>query len=311
MLEITNLNKSFGRFKALNNLSLTVNEGELFGFVGSNGAGKTTTMKICTGLLKADSGSVKIAGEELLDSRRDKLSSSKVGYVPDFFGVYENLTAIEYLQFYAGCYNIWGKANLDLCESLLELVNLTDKRNSQVDGLSRGMKQRLCLARSLVSNPQLLFLDEPASGLDPKARHELKEILRNLVNMGRTIVISSHILPELIEMCSSIGIISHGEMKFNGSIEDALKFSKGGIKNELILKDRIDDALRIVREFPTVSSTEVNDNSILFTSDGEDETSINILKKLVLADIPVIGLQKRTENIEDIFLDLMEGGTDK
>jgi ABC-2 type transport system ATP-binding protein len=308
MLEITNLNKSFGKFKALNGLSLSVNDGELFGFVGANGAGKTTTMKICVGLETADNGSVKIDGNEVLDRRERSLLRGKVGYVPDFFGVYADLTASEYLHFFAGAYNIWGKAADSLTDNLLELVNLSDKADTQVDSLSRGMKQKLCVARALVQNPKILFLDEPASGLDPKARHELKEILKNLSSMGKTIIISSHILPELIEMCTSIGIISHGEMKFNGSIEDALSLSSGGECIEITFSGDPGSALSLIRECPFIKSAEPTSSGLRLTASGNDADYTALLKKLVTNDVPVATFSKKHENVEDIFLNIMEGG---
>ncbi len=308
MLEIQNLTKSFGRFKALSNLSLTVKDGELFGFVGANGAGKTTTMKICVGLEKADSGSVKIDGTEVLDRKGLSSLRGKVGYVPDFFGVYADLTASEYLHFFAGAYNIWGKEADTLTDNLLELVNLTSKADTQVDSLSRGMKQKLCVARALVQNPKILFLDEPASGLDPKARHELKEILKNLSAMGKTIIISSHILPELIEMCSSIGIIDHGEIKFNGSIEDALALSSGGEYIEITFSGDPGRAMSLIRECPFVTNAELRAGNILITASGTDEDYTALLKKLIINEVPVTTFAKKHENVEDIFLNIMEGG---
>ncbi len=307
MLEIQNLNKSFGAFKALNNLSLTVNDGELFGFVGANGAGKTTTMKICVGLEKADSGSVIIDGSSVLSKKENSALRGKVGYVPDFFGVYADLTASEYLHFFAGAYNIWGKDADTLTDNLLELVNLSSKADVQVDSLSRGMKQKLCVARALVQNPKILFLDEPASGLDPKARHELKEILKNLSAMGKTIIISSHILPELIEMCSSIGIISHGEMKFNGSVEDALALSSGGEHIEITFSGDPGRALPLIRECPFIKTAEMTASGISLTSSGSDAEYTELLRKLVTNDIPVATFARKHENVEDVFLSIMEG----
>ncbi len=307
MIEIKNLNKRFGRHKALDNLNLTIGDGELFGFVGSNGAGKTTTMKICVGLLGADSGEVYINGEQVVGEK--KRDMSKVGYVPDFFGVYNNLTAHEYLTFFAATYDIWGSTADKLADDLLELVNLSDKRDTDVNGLSRGMKQRLCLARALVHNPEILFLDEPASGLDPKARHELREILKNLTAMGKTIVISSHILPELIEMCTSIGIISHGHMMFNGSVADAIKLQKGRVSAELTVLDKATEAFNKLREFPEITDIDVIGNTIIFMTSSELEGDAALLKALVMSDIPVIGFVRKTENAEDVLLSLMEGGS--
>ncbi len=307
MLEIQGLNKSFGSFKALNDLTLSVGDGELFGFVGANGAGKTTTMKICVGLMKADSGQVLINGAPVLKNGR--AVRSQVGYVPDFFGVYDHLTSIEYLQFFAGTYGIWGKKSEVLCESLLELVNLTDKRDTQVDSLSRGMKQRMCLARALVNNPGILFLDEPASGLDPKARHELKEILKNLTAMGKTIVISSHILPELFEMCTTIGIINHGEMKFTGSVQDAIMKQSGKILIEVLVNGDTKRASEILLETPGISNLTCEQNKLTFGTTGNFDDDSAILKKLVNSDVNVYSFRRSEENVEDIFLNIMEDET--
>ena len=187
MVEIKGLNKFYGKFIALNNLDLHIDKGELFGFVGPNGAGKTTTMKILSGLLKASGGEVYVAGIDAI--RQSTELKAMIGYMPDFFGVYDNLKAIEYMEFYASIYGMYGKQATSYCMELMDLVHLSDKANFYVDSLSRGMKQRLCLARSLVHNPQLLILDEPASGLDPRARFEMKGILKNLHEIDKTIII--------------------------------------------------------------------------------------------------------------------------
>ena len=220
MIEIKKLYKHYGDFVALNNLDLSIGKGELFGFVGPNGAGKTTTMRILSGLLKADGGEVYIGEVNALED--NQALKKKIGYMPDFFGVYDNLKAIEYMEFYASIYGITGKKARKLCMELMELVNLSDKAEFYVDSLSRGMKQRLCLARSLVHNPDLLILDEPASGLDPRARFEMKGILKNLNDMGKTIIISSHILSELAEMCTTIGIIEKGSMITKGTVDEIM-----------------------------------------------------------------------------------------
>ena len=237
MLEITNLVKKYGNFTAVDNLSLKVNKGSIYGFVGPNGAGKTTTMKIISGLLSATSGSVKIDGVEVSDN--PKALRDKIGYMPDFFGVYDNLRVSEYMDFYAGTYYIPYKDRENLIDNLLELVDLSHKKDSYVDSLSRGMKQRLCLARSLIHDPQLLILDEPASGLDPRARVEMKEILRQLRDMGKTIIISSHILPELAEMCTEIGIIDKGKLSAQGTVAEIMrKLSKKRFINVKVLENK-------------------------------------------------------------------------
>lgn len=304
MLTIRNLKKSYGSFRALNNVNLHIDKGELFGFVGANGAGKTTTMKICVGLLKPDDGEVIIDGREVLKNNREL--KSKVGYMPDFFGVYENLTAIEYMRFFASAAGLYGHEAEMLCCELLELVDLADKRDSDVNGLSRGMKQRLCLARALVHNPELLFLDEPASGLDPKARFELKEILKNLCSMGKTIVISSHILPELAEMCTSVGIINHGEMKLQGSIEEIQKRMSISAPIMLEVAGQKEEAARILKELPMTHDVELlSGGKMQINSSGGEREDIYMLRQLVLADIPVLSFARQESSLENIFLQVM------
>ena len=304
MLTIRNLNKTYGTFRALNNVNLHIDKGELFGFVGANGAGKTTTMKICVGLLGADSGEIIIDGQEV--TKNSKELKSKVGYVPDFFGVYDNLTSIEYLRFFAYTYGIYGEEAESLCSDLLELVNLTDKRDFEVDGLSRGMKQRLCLARALVHNPELLFLDEPASGLDPKARFELKEILKNLCSMGKTIVISSHILPELAEMCTSVGIINKGEIKLTGTVDEIQR--RASYSTPVIITiagDKEEEAARVIREIPATKGVDIHANKLHVSFEGGEAEEVELLKRLVLADIPVVSFYRQEGTLEQMFLQIM------
>ena len=208
MLKIDSLTKNYGSFPALKGLSLEIPDGALHGFVGPNGAGKTTTMRILATLMKPTSGTAYVDGTDVV---KDGQAARKlVGYMPDFFGVYDSLKCWEYLDFYARCYRIGASERKRMTRQLLELVQLEEKENEYVDALSRGMKQRLCLARSLIHDPKLLILDEPASGMDPRARAEMKGILRTLREMGKTVLISSHILPELAEMCDSLTILDHG-----------------------------------------------------------------------------------------------------
>jgi len=221
MLEIKHLMKKYGKFTAVDDLNLTIPESSIFGFVGPNGAGKTTTMKIMSGLLKATDGSVMIDGVDV--TKNPKALKEHIGYMPDFFGVYDDLKVSEYMDFYAGTYYIPYEQREDLINNLLEIVDLSHKKDAYVDGLSRGMKQRLCLARSLIHDPKLLILDEPASGLDPRARVEMKEVLKQLQTMGKTIIISSHILPELAEMCTEVGIIDRGHIVVQGTVQEIMK----------------------------------------------------------------------------------------
>ena len=305
MLAIKNLNKRYGKFPAVSDLNLEVAEGEIFGFVGPNGAGKTTTMKIICGLLRATSGEITLDGVDIIqNSRRMK---EKIGYMPDFFGVYDDLKVSEYLEFYASIYNIKGQERKRITDDLLELVDLGSKREAYVDSLSRGMKQRLCLARSLVHNPRLLVLDEPASGMDPRARFEMKEILKNLKGMGKTIIISSHILPELAELCTSIGIIDQGRMVISGSNEEIMQqvYNKKVVK--LKVTARLDDAVLILKEYPFVDKLVIGENTIQAGFGGGDGEMSRVLSDLINRGIPVVSFAQMDGNLEDVFMKVTKG----
>lgn len=218
------LTKRYGSLMALDNLTLEIGPGQVFGFIGPNGAGKTTTMKILSCLLRPDSGTAQVCGFDIA-TRADEVRRC-IGYMPDFLGVYDDLTVDEYLQFFASIYGIPRKNRSSIIGQVLELTDLSVKRDSLVDGLSRGMQQRLGVARVLVHDPQVLFLDEPASGLDPRARIEMRSLLVELGKMGKTLMVSSHILSELAEMSTCIGIIERGKLLYAGSIEDAYARTK-------------------------------------------------------------------------------------
>lgn len=300
MLEIKNLVKRYNKFIAVNNLNLSIEDKSLFGFIGPNGAGKTTTMKIIVGLLKATSGSVIINDIDVL-ANPNKLKE-KVGYVPDFFGVYDNLKVDEYMDFYAGTYYIPYKDRKQIIDNLLDIVNLTDKKDSYVDLLSRGMKQRLCLARSLIHNPEILVLDEPASGLDPRARVDIKEVLKQLREMGKTIMISSHILSELSEMCTSIGIIDKGQIIVSGTVNDIMRKLTCQKIISIKLLDKIDNLMTLLLENPQVSNISQGTDTIEFSFDGEDIDTSRLLSEIVRNDIPLISFKEKEGNLEEIFM---------
>jgi ABC-2 type transport system ATP-binding protein len=308
MLVIKNLEKSYGKFKALKGVDLEIEKGEIFGFIGPNGAGKSTTMKIVSGLLSPDSGEVYVDGIDAI--KENKLLKEKIGYMPDFFGVYDNLMAIEYLEFYASIYGIVGEEARKLSMDLLELVNLSDKYDANVNGLSRGMKQRLCLARCLVHNPELLILDEPASGMDPKSRFEMKGILKNLKSMGKTIIISSHILSELGEICSKVGIIQNGKMVCQGTVDEVTLYATGSAPVTITVIDEVDRAIKIIKEAPTVRNVSADENRITASIIGGDIEAKNLLKSLVIQDIPVISFTKAAGNLEDVFIQITEGNSE-
>lgn len=306
MLYIENLNKYYGKFKAVDNLSLEIPKGEIFGFVGPNGAGKTTTMRIACGLLDATSGIVQVDG---VDARKNsKALKRKIGYMPDFFGVYDDLKVTEYMEFYASIYGIRSVEAKKITDDLLELVDLSDKKEFYVDSLSRGMKQRLCLARSLVHNPELLVLDEPASGMDPRARIEMKNILRTLQTMGKTIILSSHILPELAEICTSVGIIEKGRMVISGSVEDIMRQVYGSRKLRLKVLEDQEKAELILKEMPLIEGINSLSNGVVeFDFKGEDKEINALLKNLMDRNIPVVTMSELDGNLEDIFLKVTNG----
>lgn len=305
MLVIENLVKSYGKFRAVDDLSLEIGKGHIYGFVGANGAGKTTTMKIVAGLLKPTSGKVVIDGIDIM--KYPVSFKNKIGYMPDFFGVYDDLKVTEYMDFYSGVYGIEKSQRASLTDQLLELVNLMDKKDFYVDDLSRGMKQRLCLARSLIHNPELLILDEPASGLDPKARVEMKEVLKELRDLGKTILISSHILPELAELCTSIGIIERGKMVISGTVEEILK--KTSQKKILKIKvlGEMEGAVKLLKEQPSIHSVIVHNDYLEADFNGTDEIMAEILRTAIKNEIPIISFTEVDRNLEAVFMNLIGG----
>ncbi|MDW0115894.1 ABC transporter ATP-binding protein [Sporosarcina thermotolerans] len=310
MIEIKGLTKKYGQFTALDNLDLTLDEGTVFGFVGANGAGKSTTFLILSTLLQPTSGEVFINGISV----REKPSEIRklIGYMPDFFGVYDQLKADEYLDFYGASYGIPDEERKILIPQLLELVNLTHKRNSYVDLLSRGMKQRLCLARSLIHDPKVLILDEPASGLDPRARVEMRDILKTLKGMGKTILISSHILPELAEMCDEIGVIDNGKLIAHGSVAEIQKKLQGEKVITVRLISKTYEVISFFEEQPYVTSIERLDSGdgISFTYRGSEEEQIGMLKKAMLEDLPIVSFMEHVTNLEDVFMEITKGAAD-
>ena len=311
MLTIENLTKQYGKFLALDHLNLHIDKGEIYGFVGPNGAGKTTTMRIVCGLLKATGGSVIVDGIDAIRQPDD--IKRKVGYVPDFFGVYDNLKVMEYMEFYGSMYGMERREIADISEGLLELVNLSDKKDAFVDALSRGMKQRLCVARALIHNPDLLVLDEPNSGLDPRARFEMKEVLKNLRSMGKTILISSHILPELSELCTSVGIMEHGRLVTSGKVDEIIDASQGNqpIHMKVVYvetEEPLDQYVAtVLKEQPFVEKVSFTDDEVLIHFRGDDLEAARLLNKLFDHHIMVSHYYREKENLESLFLEITGG----
>jgi ABC-2 type transport system ATP-binding protein len=288
---------------AIAGIDLNVGEGEIFGLVGPNGAGKTTTLRILATLLSATSGHAEVAG---IDVRRNPDEARRVlGFMPDVFGVYDDMKVWEYLDFFARCYEIPAAKRRRMIGDLLDLVDLADKRDAYVQGLSRGMQQRLCLAHTLVHDPQVLLLDEPASGLDPRARVELRELLRELRSLGKTIVISSHILPELEELCTAVAIVDHGQVLAHGRVADIERRLRFGavLRVRILTGHDLEEARAHFAADPRVASaTILDDGQLELGFRGDDEASAQLLAAAIAAGIRVISFSRAASDLEELFL---------
>src|SRR6266566_7786403 len=307
MINIQHIYKRYRSVHALEDFSLEIPQGTIFGLIGPNGAGKTTLLRILGTLIPPTTGQVWFGNEEVTQS--PTMIQRKVGYMPDFFGVYPDLTSEEYLEFYAGIHGISRRRRPNVVSDLLELVDLTSKRDALVETLSRGMQQRLCLARALIHNPDVLLLDEPASGLDPRARVEFRELLRTLQSMGKTIVISSHILLELAEMCSDIAIIRAGQLVIAGDVEHVTHSLGGGNQIEVRVLERAADARQLLKEMPEISNlmNENGDSQVIqaeFT--GDDRALHRILASLMAKDIPIVSFAPRrsADRLEEVYMSI-------
>lgn len=304
MLKVKNLKKNYGKFQALKGISFDVQNGQIFGFVGQNGAGKTTTMRIITGLLAADSGAVEFDGIDFI--KNYKCIGDIVGYVPDYFGVYNKLRAKEYMEFFANMQGLYGKEVKRRCIRLMDMLDVGNIADMYVDDLSRGMKQRLCMARALIHDPRLLVLDEPTSGMDPQSRIEFKKLLKELAVNGRSIIISSHILPELSEMCNSVGIIDKGEMLYQGSIDDIV--NAVNVSNPLVLRvlANKDVAISLLRSNELTQSVSIDGNNIQIAFMGNSEEEAKLLSELLAAGVKIAAFGRKRDNLEDVFVRLTE-----
>ena len=300
MIAVEGLTKAYGSRLALDHVSFEVPEREIFGFVGPNGAGKTTTLRILAALLEPTGGRAFIDGADV--TREREKVHTRIGYMPDFFGVYDQLSVGEYLDFYAACYRQPKQRRQKIVDDLLALVGMTERKGQLVDTLSRGLKQRVCLARALVHDPAVLLLDEPASGLDPRARVEMREILKELQRMGKTIVISSHILPELTELCTMVGIIDHGRMRATGSVRDVIARLTSGRRLRITVIAEKDAAIEILQPLPAVKHVQAVNGTIEAEYEGDDVTASEILATLTGAGIRVSSFTPIDGGLEDAFL---------
>ncbi|GHO84686.1 ABC transporter ATP-binding protein [Dictyobacter formicarum] len=309
IIKIQNVSKRYHNTHALRDISLEIPRGTIYGLIGPNGAGKTTLLRILAALLTPTSGGVWIEEQEV--TRSPSIIQRKVGYMPDFFGVYPDLTSAEYLEFYAGIHGVPRQKRAGIVTDLLELVELSSKREAMVETLSRGMKQRLCLARALVHDPDILLLDEPASGLDPRARVELRELVRTLQSMGKTILISSHILLELAEMCTDIAIIQNGQMVIAGDVEKVTHQLGGARQIEIRLLDntRITDIVAHMENVADIHNITTNEDKLIQAEfSGDDETLHHILAALIAQGYPVVSFAPRSGGgrLEEVFLNITE-----
>lgn len=304
MLKTRNLQKKYGNYHALDGLNMEIPDGALFGFVGPNGAGKTTTIKILTGLLRPDGGTVEIEGADAL--KEPRRMRDMIGYVPDTFGVYDNLKVSEYMDFFASCYGLEGLKARGRCHTLLLQVGLGDKEDFFVDGLSRGMQQRLCLARALIHDPQILIMDEPTAGLDPRTRMEFKEMVKELHEQGKTILISSHLLTDLAEICTDIGIIDAGRMVVCGSMEEILNQLKASKPVIITVDQNREAALKLLKEHPLVKTISVREPEIMVGFTGTKRQESELLAQLVKAGVPVRSFMRERASLEAIFMQLTD-----
>ncbi len=305
MIITSQLEKSYGSHQALKGIDLKVEEGDVYGFIGPNGAGKTTTLRILTTLLKPSSGTATIGGVSVTEDPR--AIRGMIGFMPDDFGVYQDMTVTEYLHFFAAAYGIGRGGREGLVGGLLELVDLGGKANALIDSLSRGMQQRLGLARTLVHDPIVLVLDEPASGLDPRARIEIREILRELQRMGKTILLSSHILSELQSICSRVGILEQGELVAQGTVAEVVAQSRANSEVHLRTTDDA-RATVVVREVPGVlrSEHDPEDDQVELAVAHDLDLAV-ITQHLAGRGIYVRHLERSDPSLEDVFMTLTRG----
>ncbi len=305
IIQTINLTKRYGTLTALNNLHLGIEPGECFGYIGPNGAGKTTTIRILATLLQPTWGEARVCGHIVgYESRQIR---PLIGYVPDFFGAYEDMVVQEYLEFFAAAYNLVGKQRMRVVGDVLELTDLTAKRDAPVDGLSRGMKQRLSIARVLLHDPQVLLLDEPASGLDPRARIEIRALLKELHRMGKTILISSHILPELADLCTSIGILEQGELVFQGPVREAVRRARLGTTVHVVTPDDAERAQQVLTALPGVEAVQVQDGALLVRLTTETSDFSFIAQALIANRLRIHELKPEEVDLETAFMRLTKG----
>jgi ABC-2 type transport system ATP-binding protein len=311
MIETVNLTKKYGELIALNNLNLVIEQGDCFGYIGPNGAGKTTTIKILATLLKPTWGEARIDGKVVGYQNRE--IRPIIGYVPDFMGAYDDMVVEEYLEFFAAAYNIHGQQRRQVVTDVLELTDLAYKADAEVNGLSRGMQQRLSIARVLLHDPKVLLMDEPASGLDPRARIEIRELLKELRKMGKTILISSHILHELAELCNTVGIIERGEMIYQGTVREIMQRARMGRLVHVGVEANAPAAAEYLAKVPGVETVTIRQTDtgpildVILKPNGAVLALSDIPSRLLAQGYRINLFQEEQVNLETAFMRLTQG----
>lgn len=307
MIQTEDLTKAYGDLKAINSLKLDLDEGDLFGFIGPNGSGKTTTMRILATLLQPSWGEATVCGYSIYTHPKE--IRRLIGYMPDFFGVYDDMKVIEYLEFFAAAYRIKGAARKKKCNEMLEMVDLGYKRDAFVTSLSRGMTQRLGLARVLLHDPQVLLLDEPASGLDPRARIEIRGLLKELRKLGKTIMVSSHILPELADICNKVGIIEKGVMQVSAEVADVMRMVRERPVLAIEIVGDQDAAAKLLESHDSVDTIEQRDGQLFATLAAGIEDYSDLPTLLIQEGFKIKTFKEDEINLETAFMHLTKGIT--
>ena len=306
MIKTSNLTKKYGDLFAIQGIDLDLDAGDLFGFIGPNGAGKTTTMRIVATLLEPTWGEAYVCGHSIYNSAKE--IRRLVGYMPDFFGVYDDMKVIEYLEFFAAAYRIHGPARKKRCDEMLEVVDLEFKRDAFANTLSRGQTQRLGLARVLLHDPQVLLLDEPLSGLDPRARIEMRALLKRLGQTGKTIIVSSHILPELADICNKIGIIDRGELKVNASVDDVIRQVRREVQLHIDVVGDLDKAAALIEAESIVTEVRRATDGHLIVTVADVNADYTELPTILLSNGFKLKMFREEEvNLESAFMKLTRG----
>jgi len=307
VIKTQDLTKVYGELRAIDNLTLDLSRGDVFGFIGPNGSGKTTTMRILATLLQPTWGEGYVCDYSIYTHPKE--IRRLIGFMPDFFGVYDDMKVIEYLEFFAAAYRIRGPQRRKVCDDMLALVGLDYKRDALVTSLSRGMTQRLGLARVLLHDPQVLLLDEPASGLDPRARIEIRALLRELRGLGKTIMVSSHILPELADVCNKIGIIERGKLLISAEVSDVMRQVRRQPILHVALRGDLDAAAKQLETHPAVEKVELRDGHLVATLHEGTEDYSDLPTLLIQAGYKITSFKEEEINLETAFMALTKGIT--